>query len=63
VEGVFDEDDIPRRTNELADFVEASRTRYGIGAPVALGCSNGASIAAAVLLLRYSGSGWQRAMI
>ncbi|MDB5515876.1 MAG: hydrolase [Tardiphaga sp.] len=51
-EGVFDEDDLRRRANDLADFVEAARRRYGIAAPVALGYSNGANIAAAILLLR-----------
>ena len=51
-EGVFDEDDVRRRANELADFVEAARKRYGIAAPVALGYSNGANIAAAMMLLR-----------
>jgi phospholipase/carboxylesterase len=51
-EGVFDEDDVRRRAGELADFVEAARQRYGIAAPVALGYSNGANIAAAALLLR-----------
>lgn len=51
-EGVFDEDDVRRRADELADFVEAARVRYGIAAPVALGYSNGANIAAATLLLR-----------
>jgi phospholipase/carboxylesterase len=51
-EGVFDEDDVRRRANELADFVTNARARYGIAAPIALGYSNGANIAAAVLLLR-----------
>jgi len=51
-EGVFDEDDIHRRANELADFVESARAQYGMAAPVALGYSNGANIAAAILLLR-----------
>ena len=51
-EGVFDEDDVRERAYELADFVDAARQRYGIGAPVALGYSNGANIAAAVMLLR-----------
>jgi phospholipase/carboxylesterase len=51
-EGVFDEDDVHRRANELADFVESARAQYGIAAPVALGYSNGANIAAAMLLLR-----------
>ena len=51
-EGVFDEDDVRRRANELADFVADARKHYGILAPVALGYSNGANIAAAVMLLR-----------
>ena len=53
-EGVFDLDDLRRRTHELADFVEAARTRYDLGPlpPVAVGLSNGANIAAAMLLLR-----------
>jgi len=51
-EGVFDEEDVRRRVQELADFVEAARVRYGIVAPIALGYSNGANIAAAVLLMR-----------
>jgi phospholipase/carboxylesterase len=51
-EGVFDEDDLRRRANDLADFVEQARQHYGIMAPIALGYSNGANIAAAMLLLR-----------
>lgn len=51
-EGVFDEADLRRRAHDLADFVAAARAAYGIGAPVALGFSNGANIAAATLLLR-----------
>jgi phospholipase/carboxylesterase len=51
-EGVFDEKDLVRRANELADFVEETRAIYGLQAPVALGFSNGANIAAALLLLR-----------
>lgn len=51
-EGVFDEDDVRRRAEELAEFVENARTHYGITAPTALGYSNGANIAAAMLLLR-----------
>ena len=53
-EGVFDEDDVRRRANELADFVTNARSQYGITSPIALGYSNGANIAAAVLLLRPS---------
>ena len=51
-EGVFDEDDVRRRTHELGDFVAEARQRYGIAAPIAVGFSNGANIAAALLLLK-----------
>ncbi|MGU3658046.1 MULTISPECIES: alpha/beta hydrolase [unclassified Methylobacterium] len=51
-EGVFDEADLRRRTGDLAAFVAASRARYGLGAPLALGFSNGANIAASLLMLR-----------
>ncbi|MFI4996602.1 MAG: alpha/beta hydrolase [Hyphomicrobiales bacterium] len=51
-EGVFDEQDLRRRTQELAGFVEEARNAYGLEAPVALGFSNGANIASALLLLR-----------
>jgi phospholipase/carboxylesterase len=50
-EGVFDEDDVRRRAGELSHFVAEARRAYRIHAPVALGYSNGANIAAAVLLL------------
>lgn len=50
-EGVFDEDDVRRRAAELAGFVAEARAAYGLAAPVALGFSNGANIAAALLLL------------
>lgn len=65
-EGVFDEDDVRRRAHELADFVQAARARYGIAAPLALGFSNGANIAAAMLLLRpeaLAGAVLLRAMV
>jgi phospholipase/carboxylesterase len=51
-EGVFDEDDVRQRANELSDFVTNARTRYGIASPIVMGYSNGANIAAAMLLLR-----------
>jgi len=51
-EGVFDEADLRRRTGDLAGFVAAARDHYGLGAPLALGFSNGANIAAALLMLR-----------
>jgi phospholipase/carboxylesterase len=65
-EGVFDEDDVRRRAHELADFVEDARKNYGIAAPIALGYSNGANIAAAMLLLRpnvLAGAVLLRAMV
>lgn len=64
-EGVFDEDDLRRRTHELADFVEEARARYGLAAPIAVGFSNGANIAASLLLLRpevLAGAALLRAM-
>ncbi|MCK1736875.1 alpha/beta hydrolase [Bradyrhizobium sp. 138] len=51
-EGVFDEEDLRRRARELGDFVADAREQYGIAAPVAVGFSNGANIAAALLLLQ-----------
>jgi predicted esterase len=52
-EGVFDVEDVRRRAEELADFVVAAGRFYGLGSPpIAVGFSNGANIAAAVLLLR-----------
>ncbi|WP_398464645.1 alpha/beta hydrolase [Tardiphaga sp.] len=51
-EGVFDEDDVRRRADALADFVNDARKCYDLPAPIALGYSNGANIAAAVLQLR-----------
>jgi predicted esterase len=53
-EGVFDLDDLRQRTIELADFVEEARAKYDLGPapPVAVGLSNGANVAAAMLLLR-----------
>jgi phospholipase/carboxylesterase len=50
-EGLFDEDDVRRRAGELANFVAEARRAYGLDQPLALGYSNGANIAAAVLLL------------
>jgi phospholipase/carboxylesterase len=64
-EGVFDEVDLRRRTHQLADFVTEARQRYAIAAPVAVGFSNGANIAAAMLLLRpevLAGAALLRAM-
>jgi predicted esterase len=53
-EGVFDLEDLKYRANELADFVAAAAQHYGfaIDRLVAVGYSNGANIAASILLLR-----------
>jgi predicted esterase len=53
-EGVFDLNDLKYRTNELADFVAAAAQHYGFATDqlVAVGYSNGANIAASMLLLR-----------
>ena len=52
--GVFDEQDIIRRANELADFLVQASDRYGryLDQMVALGYSNGANIAAALFFVR-----------
>ncbi|TNC44609.1 alpha/beta hydrolase [Rubellimicrobium rubrum] len=65
-EGVFDEQDLIRRAHELADFVQEARDAYKLPAPIALGFSNGANIAAAVLQLRpetLAGAVLLRAMV
>jgi phospholipase/carboxylesterase len=53
-EGVFDEEDLKHRTDELARFVRAARERYGLeDRPiVAVGFSNGANIAGSLLLVK-----------
>jgi phospholipase/carboxylesterase len=53
-EGVFDEDDLARRAEDLAEFVVAASAAYAIEerSLVAVGFSNGANIASALLLRR-----------
>lgn len=53
-EGVFDEADLIARTNELADWIAdaAQAYRFDPARVVAVGFSNGANIAASMLLLR-----------
>ncbi|TMU87619.1 alpha/beta hydrolase [Bacillus sp. BHET2] len=50
-EGVFDEEDLLFRTNELNEFIEESAIEYGFDRNnvVALGYSNGANIAASLM--------------
>lgn len=51
-EGVFDEEDLRFRVDELADFLTAAEHEYGVepGTWTAVGFSNGANIASALLL-------------
>ena len=53
-EGVFDLDDLKRRTDELAEFVSRAAAHYGFDPSQVIGAgfSNGANIAASLLLLR-----------
>ena len=53
-EGVFDQQDVRRQATALADFILESARRYRLdtSALTAIGYSNGANIAAAVMLLR-----------
>lgn len=51
-EGVFDLEDLKRRTEELAQFIEDARREYGLceNKLLAVGYSNGANIAASLIL-------------
>ena len=53
-EGIFDLEDLRKRTDELADFVVSAAKHYEIDNKkiIAVGYSNGANIAASMLLLR-----------
>lgn len=53
-EGVFDVEDLKFRSNELADFITLASKEYEFNPDgvVAVGYSNGANIAASILLLR-----------
>lgn len=67
-EGVFDVEDIKARSAELADFIGKATQEYGFDANNvwALGYSNGANIAAALLLLHpevLAGAVLLRAMV
>lgn len=55
-EGVFDEDDLRLRVDELAAFLTAAEEHYDVapGSWTAVGFSNGANIASATLLRRPS---------
>lgn len=67
-EGVFDEEDVVRRAQELAEFVDGAVAQYKIDAAqlTAIGYSNGANVAAAMLLLgiaKFPGAILLRAMM
>ncbi|HET9808006.1 MAG: alpha/beta hydrolase [Deltaproteobacteria bacterium] len=53
-EGVFDMEDLKFRTHELADFIQKCSLHYkfDLNQTIAVGFSNGANIAASILLLR-----------
>ncbi len=53
-EGVFDPAEVARRTHQLADFIAAATRAHGLDPTrlTAVGLSNGANIAATLLLLR-----------
>jgi phospholipase/carboxylesterase len=55
-EGVFDEDDLRARVDDLAEFLAAAEAEHGVppGSWVAAGFSNGANIASALLFRRPS---------
>lgn len=55
-EGVFDQEDLARRTKELAEFVESAAAKYDLDTDdiIAVGFSNGANIASS-LMLRHPG--------
>jgi phospholipase/carboxylesterase len=52
-EGVFDEADLRERVDELAEFLIAAEKHYGVeaGSWTAIGFSNGANVASALLML------------
>lgn len=65
-EGVFDLEDLALRTRELGEFVARAREHYRIDKPIAVGFSNGANIAASLLLTRaeaLAGAALMRAMV
>ena len=67
-EGVFDIEDLKFRSGELADFVEKASATYDfdVNAVIAVGYSNGANIAASIILLqlfRFAGAILFRPMV
>src|SRR5437773_12161968 len=67
-EGVFDEKDVVARAHELANFVSVAAKKHGFdqNTLVAIGYSNGANIASAMMLLgvlKFRGAIWFRPMV
>lgn len=65
-EGVFDLEDLKVRTADLIEFIAAARKAYDLPKPIALGFSNGANIAASILLTKpdvFAGAILLRAML
>lgn len=65
-EGVFDLEDLAVRTRELSAFITGAREAYGLERPIAVGFSNGANIAASLLLTlpdALAGAVLMRAMV
>jgi phospholipase/carboxylesterase len=67
-EGIFDPNEVTRRTHALADFIAAATTHYSLDCTrlIAVGFSNGANIAATLLQLRpesLAGAVLLRAMV
>jgi phospholipase/carboxylesterase len=51
-EGLLDEDDVRFRSRELNQFVLSVMTAYNLKSPIALGYSNGANVALAMLFMQ-----------
>jgi phospholipase/carboxylesterase len=67
-EGLFDVEDLHHRTAELGEFIEAAAEKYGfpLASLYAVGYSNGANVAASLLLARpavLAGGALFRAMV
>lgn len=67
-EGVFDQEDLARRTDELAEFLDNAGRHYALAEQpaIALGYSNGANIASSLLFRRpgvLAGAGLLRPMV
>lgn len=64
-EGHLDEDDVRFRSQQLNAFISGAMAAYGINAPIALGYSNGANVALAMLFMKpdiFSGAILLRSM-